>query len=212
MKGNRPLLLAAISALAACAKHEEFKAPDLVDAPVVAAAALADIPVRVPAYGIALKDGRLEVNIEAGDTKRVRAGQEATAYAAPERTPIPCRVSRVLAVASAETGQAVAWLTPTRDRRAAPNEFVSASIVVAIKRRALSVPASAVLVRDGRTLVVRADAGADGKTVYLPVPVVTGDESDAAVEILSGLKAGDRVVTTGAIGPLYPDFKAVSGD
>jgi HlyD family secretion protein len=212
MKAGRALLLASVVALAACGKRDEFEAPALEDAPVVAAAALADIPVRVPAYGIALKDGRLEVNIEAGDAKLVRAGQEATAYVAPERIPIPCRVTRVLAVASAETGQALAWLTPTRDGRAAANEFVSASIVVAVKRRALSVPKGSVLVRDGRTLVVRVDSGAEGKTAYLPVPVETGDESDSAIEIRSGLKAGDRVVTAGAIGALDPDFKASSGD
>ena len=204
-------LFAFAAALAACGKRAEFEAPALDDVPVLAAAALIDLPVRVPAYGLGLKDGRFEVNVEAGDARRVRAGQAATALA-PGLAPIACLVTRVLAVASAETGQAIAWLTPAEKGRAAPNEFVSASIVVAVKRRALAVPKSAVLVRDGRTLVVRADAGAGGKTAYAPVPVETGDESDAAVEIRSGLKAGDRVVTAGAIGALYPDFKAAAGD
>ncbi len=204
-------LLAAAAALAACGKRAEFSAPPLEDAPALAAAVTADLPVRVPAYGIALKDGRLEVNIEACDARLVRPGQAATAFA-PGQAPIPCAVSRVLPGASAETGQALAWLTPARGGRAAPNEFVSASIVVAVKRRALAVPKSAVLVRDGRTLVVRADAGEGGRTAYVPVPVETGDESDDAIEIRSGLKAGDRVVTAGAIGPLYPDFKAAAGD
>lgn len=210
---RKPLILcaAAAAALAACGKRAEFAAPALEDAPVISDAALTDIPVRVPAYGLALKDGRLEVNVEARDAERVRAGQAATAFA-PGQSPIPCLVTRVLPVASAETGQALAWLTPTQDGRAAPNEFVSASIVVAVKRRALAVPKSAVLVRDGRTLVVRVDAGEDGKAAYVPAPVVTGDESDAAIEIRSGLKVGDRVVTAGAIGALYPDFKTGPSD
>ena len=210
---RKPLALCAVAvaALAACGKRAEFAAPALEDAPVLADAALTDIPVRVPAYGLALKDGRFEVNIEAGDAKLVRAGQAATAFP-PGQSPIPCRVTRVLPVASVETGQALAWLTPAQDGRAAPNEFVSASIVVAVKRRALAVPKSAVLVRDGRTLVVRANAGEGDKIAYVPVPVDTGDESDSAIEIRSGLKAGDRVVTAGAIGALYPDFKAGAGD
>src|SRR5258708_2435771 len=115
---NKPLVLCAFAAaaLAACAKRAQFIAPALEDAPVLADAALADIPVRVPAYGLALKDGRFEVNVEAADAKRVRPGQAAIAFA-PGQFPIACLVSRVLPVASAETGQALAWLTPTRDGR-----------------------------------------------------------------------------------------------
>ncbi len=209
---NRRLAAPALcAALAACGKSGAFVAPPLTDAPTLATAALADIPVRAPAYGIALKDGRLAVNIEAGDAKSVHAGQNATAFASGQ-APISCRVTRVLTRASAETGQALAWLEPTDGVHAAPNEFVTASIVVAVKRRALTVPKSSVLVRDGRTLVVRADAGADGKAAYVPTPVATGDESADSIEIVSGLKAGDRVVTIGAIGALYPDFKATAGD
>ena len=121
-------------------------------------------------------------------------------------------MTRVLSVASAETGQAVAWLAPARNAGASPNEFVSASIVVAVKKRALAVAKSAVLVRDGRTLVVRVDGDAGGKLAYSPIPVRTGVESDDLIEIADGLKEGDRVVTAGAIGALYPDFKAASGD
>ncbi|NNN05836.1 MAG: hypothetical protein HKL90_08030 [Elusimicrobia bacterium] len=204
-----PLTLCAT--LAACGKSGAFVAPPLADTPTIATAALTDIPVRAPAYGIALKDGRLAVNIEAGDAKSVHVGENATAFASGQ-PPISCRVTRVLSGASTETGQALAWLAPTDGIHAAPNEFVTASIVVAVKRRALTVPKSAVLVRDGRTLVVRADAAADGKTAYVPAPVATGGESDASIEIVSGLKAGDRVLTIGAIGALYPDFKATSGD
>lgn len=204
-----PLMYCA--ALAACGKSAAFVAPPLADTPTIATASLSDIPVRAPAYGIAQKDGRLAVNIEAGDAKKIHIGQSATAFASGQ-APISCRVTRVLTHASAETGQALAWLEPTDGVHAAPNEFVTASIVVAVKRRALTVPKSAVLVRDGRTLVVRADAAADGKTAYVPTPVATGDESADSIEIVSGLKAGDRVLTIGAIGALYPDFKATAGD
>jgi multidrug efflux pump subunit AcrA (membrane-fusion protein) len=202
------LVLAAAAALAACAKRTAFEAPALDDPPAVASAAPVDLPIRVPAYGIVLKNGEIEVNIEAADAKLVRPGQEATAFQTPGRAPIPCRVARVLPAASAETGQAIAWLAPKTPGLAAPNDFVSADVIVSVERRALAVPKSALLIRDGKTLVVRVDAGEGGKTAYVPVPVETGVESDAAVQILSGLKAGDRVATQGAIGYAYPDFKA----
>ncbi|HEX4046375.1 MAG TPA: hypothetical protein VH309_00995 [Elusimicrobiota bacterium] len=203
--------LCAAAALAACGRRAAFVAPPLEDAPVLATAALTDIPVRIPAYGLSLPDGRFEVNIEAGDARSVRPGEDATVLA-PGQEPIPGRVVRVLRVASVETGQALAWLAAQGNGRVPPNEFVSANIVVAVKRRALAVPKSAVLVRDGRTWVVRAEAGEGGKAAYVPVQVATGDESDTGIEILSGLKPGDRVVTTGAVGLLYPDFKAASED
>jgi multidrug efflux pump subunit AcrA (membrane-fusion protein) len=204
-------LLLAAAALAACAKRAAFEAPALDDAPTLTTAAPADLAVRVPAYGIVLKNGEIEVNIEAPDAKLIRPGQEATAFETPGRAPIPCRVSRVLMAASAETGQAIAWLTPKTRGKATPNDFVSAEVTVAVSRRALALPKSALLIRDGKTIVVRADAGPGGKTAYVPVAVETGVESDDAVEIRSGLKAGDRVATQGALGYAYPDFKA-AGD
>jgi cobalt-zinc-cadmium efflux system membrane fusion protein len=202
------LLLAA--ALAGCSRHAAYEAPALDDEPVLAAAALADLPVRVPAYGIVLKNGQAEVNIEAADSKLVRPGQAAAVFPAPGRAGVQCAVVRVLAGASAETGQAIAWLAPRTPGALTPNDFVSASVTVAVKRRALAVPKSAVLVRDGKTLVVGAAPDEKGKTSYAAVEVTLGDESDAAVEIRSGLKPGDRVVVQGAIGLLYPEFKAAA--
>ncbi len=204
----KALFLAAF--LAACSRRGAYEAPQLGDEPALASAELMELPVRVPAYGVVLKNGQVEVNVEAADAKLVRPGQYAAVFPAPGRPPVTSAVVRVLAGASAETGQAIAWLAPGTPGALTPNDFVSASVTVAVKRRALAVPKSAILVRDGKTLVVAAAPGDKGKTSYSAVEVKTGDESDAAVEIRSGLKAGDRVVVQGAIGLLYPEFKAAA--
>jgi multidrug efflux pump subunit AcrA (membrane-fusion protein) len=197
-----------ILTLAACSRRAAFEAPALDDTPAVAVAAPADLPVRVPAYGIVLKNGEIEVNIEAADAKLVHPGQDAVVFVPPAPAAIACRVSRVLPSASAETGQALAWLTPLARAGATANDFVAATIVVSVKRRALAGPKSALLIRDGKTVVVRVDTGEGGKPAYVPVEVAVGAESDDAVEIKSGLKSGDKVVTRGALGFISPDFKA----
>ncbi|TDR77833.1 efflux RND transporter periplasmic adaptor subunit [Paludibacterium purpuratum] len=57
----------------------------------------------------------------------------------------------------------------------------------------LLIPSEAVIRSGRRTLVVL--AGDDGQ--FAPVPVVTGREAGGQVEILSGLKAGQRIVASG---------------
>lgn len=211
MKNNALVLAAAAAALAACSKTAVFSAPDLDDAAVAISAALTDISIRVPAYGIVLKNGEVEVSIEASDSKLVHSGQDAAVAATPDRPMIACRVSRVLPSASAETGQSLAWLKPLRAGAAAANNFVTATITVA-KKRVLAIPKSAVLIRDGGTFAVRLGAGADGKTAPIPVAIITGEESGELIEVRSGLKSGERVVVQGAIGSLSPDFKSAAKD
>src|SRR5205085_909371 len=60
-------------------------------------------------------------------------------------------------------------------------------------RDALTVPAAALLLRDGR-LVVVVDAG--GRARVQPVKI--GMREDGRVEVLEGLAAGDRVAVSGA--------------
>jgi len=57
----------------------------------------------------------------------------------------------------------------------------------------LLIPSEAVIRSGRRTLVVL--AGGDGQ--FAPVPVVTGREAGGQIEILSGLKAGQRIVASG---------------
>ncbi|MDE2292702.1 MAG: hypothetical protein KGL53_11530, partial [Elusimicrobia bacterium] len=106
--------------------------------------------------------------------------------------------------------QALAWLTPDSPGGLATNDFVLARITMGVRRGVLTVPAPAVLKSGGKTIVLRA-SGPDGERRYEVVPVRTGAQAEGRVEVLSGLAAGDEVVTQGGLGHAFPDFKA-AGD
>jgi membrane fusion protein, copper/silver efflux system len=74
-----------------------------------------------------------------------------------------------------------------------PNMFADVEIFGGPKRDVLKIPAEALIVTGARTSVVQALG--DGR--FQPVDVVSGMQRDGVVEILSGLEAGDRVVTSG---------------
>lgn len=201
-------LLPLLAGLSACSKSGA-PIPGVEDQPQLGRVERADLADTVPAYGIAEggRAPRFVVNIEAADGPRVQAGQRATVAVSSQT--VACRVTRIVRAVSAETGQAVAWLSPEGPSSVAANDFVTARIEVGLRRRVLAVPAGAVMVQGGRTVVIRADAGKDGKTSYAPAPVVTGLESGGKVEIVSGLQAGQSIVLSGGIGLLNPDFKAM---
>ena len=71
------------------------------------------------------------------------------------------------------------------------NMFADVAIYGGPKREVLAVPAEAVIETGQRTSVVLALG--DGR--FQPVDVVTGMASNGRVEILSGIEAGDEVVT-----------------
>lgn len=203
-------LLLLMAATAACRRQGAFQIPELSDAPEVAVAVFKDMPDYAPAYGIvtdAEGSQRLEVTIGAADSPRVQVGQRAAAYLLPSTRAIECRVSRVLRGVSEETGQSIAWLSPAAPLHRPPGDFLYAKITFALKRRALTVPASAVFIRDGRPCVLRQGSSKSQKVIFAAVPVETGLVSEADTEIRSGLVPGDRVAV-GGLGFLYPDFKA----
>ncbi|MBK5968128.1 efflux transporter periplasmic adaptor subunit [Thiorhodovibrio winogradskyi] len=74
-----------------------------------------------------------------------------------------------------------------------PNMFADVEIFGGPKKDVLKIPAEALIMTGERESVVLALG--DGR--FQPVDVVTGMQRDGAVEILSGLEAGDRVVTSG---------------
>lgn len=206
------LLLACLvaAALAAC-RGKGAEVPGVEDQPVVGAATVKNIPDLVPGYGI-VERTRVVVNIEAEDSPRVHEGQPAWVYLLPSTAPVRCRVTRTLRGVSAETNQSLAWLEPVSGQPLPRNSFASASIEVARRARALVVPREAVMIRDGRTVVLRVARGAGGKVSYEPADVTMGVETGGDVEILSGLKPGEEIVTSGGIGLLFPEFKAASED
>lgn len=216
MTAERVLVLILIGAAAAgCGRSAAPGLDGLSDEPQPAAVARRDLPQSASAYGVVTRGAageEFEATVEAGDAGKVRAGQEAFAYVLPSTAPISCRVERVMRDASAETGQAIVWLKPVGGKAAPANDFVYVRIAVGVRRGVLTVPRGAVMVRDGRTMVVRRTKSADGKTSYEPTPVDIGLVAGGAAEIRSGLVDGDAVVAAGGIGLLNPDFKAAGGD
>jgi HlyD family secretion protein len=85
-------------------------------------------------------------------------------------------------------------LAQNPDRRLRDDGFVKATVFTAVHRGVVTVPASALVEKDGKTTVFV--AGSDG--VAHAKEVVVGAREGARVEIKSGLHSGDKVVTTGA--------------
>jgi Cu(I)/Ag(I) efflux system membrane fusion protein len=72
-----------------------------------------------------------------------------------------------------------------------PGMFAQVSLG-ATARKALTVPAEAVIQTGTRSVVIVAEGER-----FQPVAVKTGETSDGQIEILSGIKAGERVVSSG---------------
>jgi cobalt-zinc-cadmium efflux system membrane fusion protein len=87
-----------------------------------------------------------------------------------------------------------------RDRALKPEMYATISIPVSGHTQ-LALPRSALLRQGDQTLVFRAvGVAADGSLRFVRWPVKVGDEgSDSALPVLSGLHAGDRVVTSGGV-------------
>jgi membrane fusion protein (multidrug efflux system) len=78
------------------------------------------------------------------------------------------------------------------ERRLRPGQFVRVAVAVEERASAVLVPETAVLVQNGKPFVYRVIDGAASLTA-----VQTGLRHGADVEIVSGLAAGDTVVTLG---------------
>ena len=188
--------------------------PELADDPVAVPVTVKDLPETVPAYGI-VAGGDLEVNVEKEDAPQVIPGQKAMALVGAGQNTVECRVVNILPDANLATGMAIAWLRPLAKTVLPGGDFVSAQIILRVKRRVPTAPEQAVFIRDGKTLVIvkREEKGDKGLELhYEPTTVVTGIVSGNDVEILSGLEPKDEVILQGGIGYLYPDFQSQAGD
>lgn len=87
----------------------------------------------------------------------------------------------------------VRLLVPNTSGLLKPNMFADVRILAGPKQNVLKIPREALIVTGKRESVIL-DRG-DGR--FQPVDVVAGMRSDDEVEILSGLKEGDKVVVSG---------------
>ncbi len=102
---------------------------------------------------------------------------------------------------------------PNPDMTLKPNMFAEVKIYGGPQRDTLLIPAEA-LIRTGERDTVVTSLG-DGR--FQPVDVVVGARSNGKVEILSGLKEGDEIVTSGQFlidseSSLQASFRRMSGE
>ena len=138
---------------------------------------------------------RLVANIVEKDLRRIESGEAAKVEvdAFPGET-FAGRVARVAPVLDPATRTAqIEVEIPNPGTRLKPGMYARVSLTIEERAKALTVPSNALVNIEGRRGVFVAQ---DNMAAFRPVDV--GIEDAARVEILSGIKDGDRVVTTGA--------------
>jgi cobalt-zinc-cadmium efflux system membrane fusion protein len=136
----------------------------------------------------------IDANVFEKDLARVRVGQlvNVKVPAFPDAT-FTGRVILISSTVDPDTRTVqVRTEVPNPDGRLKPDMFANVEIVTAGRPAAISVPLSAVLDDDGKSVVFVADGNN-----YTKKEVTLGLKSEDRVEIVQGLKAGDKVVTKG---------------
>jgi cobalt-zinc-cadmium efflux system membrane fusion protein len=136
----------------------------------------------------------IDADVFEKDLPRVRPGQEVklkvTAF--PEST-FSGKVILINSVLDPETRTVkVRTEVANPDGRLKPDMFANVQIITDVNRAAISIPQSAVLNDEGKTIVFVADGAG-----YKKRQVQAGIRNNDRVEIVDGLSAGDKVVVKG---------------
>ncbi|HEV8135409.1 MAG TPA: efflux RND transporter periplasmic adaptor subunit [Pyrinomonadaceae bacterium] len=136
----------------------------------------------------------IDANVFEKDLQQVRSGQEVklTVPAFPGST-FSGRVILINSVVDPDTRTVkVRTEVANPDGRLKPDMFANVQIVTALNRTAISIPQSAVLNDDGKSVVFVAEGNGYKKRQVQP-----GIQNNDRVEIVDGLSAGDKVVVKG---------------
>ena len=136
----------------------------------------------------------IDADVFERDLPRVRTGQDVklTVTAFPQST-FSGKVILINSVVDPETRTVkVRTEVANPDGRLKPDMFANVQIVTDVNRAAISIPQSAVLNDDGKTIVFVAEGNA-----YKKRQVQAGIQNNDRVEIVDGLNAGDKVVVKG---------------
>lgn len=136
----------------------------------------------------------IDADVFEKDLPRVKPGQEVklTVTAFPQST-FTGKVILINSVLDPETRTVkVRTEVANPDGRLKPDMFANVQIVTDVNRAAISIPQSAVLNDEGKTIVFVADG-----TGYKKRQVQAGIQNNDRVEIVDGLTAGDKVVVKG---------------
>src|SRR5690242_5683347 len=136
----------------------------------------------------------IDANVFEKDLQQVKSGQDVkvTVPAFPGTT-FSGKVILINSVVDPDTRTVkVRTEVANPDGRLKPDMFANVQIVTALNRTAISIPQSAVLNDEGKTVVFVAEGNA-----YKKRQVQAGIQSNDRVEIVDGLTAGDKVVVKG---------------
>ncbi|RLE10026.1 hypothetical protein DRJ00_02725 [Candidatus Aerophobetes bacterium] len=135
----------------------------------------------------------VEVNVDEVDIREVAIGQRATVrFDAYPDLELSARVSDISRVATVQGGVTVVKVTLELlkfDERIKPGFSAEVEITVAKAHDVLKVPVEAIVEKDGRYFVTQVTE--DG---LKPVSVKVGISDEEHVEILSGLREGDKIL------------------
>ncbi|HWO01538.1 MAG TPA: efflux RND transporter periplasmic adaptor subunit [Blastocatellia bacterium] len=136
----------------------------------------------------------IDANVFEKDLSRVKLGQQVNvSVTAFPNSIFTGKVIFVSTVVDPDTRSVkVRTEVPNRDARLKPDMFANVEIITDVNRTSISIPQSALLNDGGQSVVFVAAGGGFEKRTVLP-----GIQSDDRVEIISGLKAGDKVVIKG---------------
>jgi len=136
----------------------------------------------------------IDASVFEKDLERVRRGQEVkvSVPAFPGAT-FSGRIILISSVVDPETRSVkVRTEVPNPDARLKPDMFANVQIITDWHRTAISIPQSAVLTDDGKTVVFVSEGNN-----YKKRQITQGIEDNDRVEIINGLQAGDKVVVKG---------------
>jgi RND family efflux transporter MFP subunit len=140
-----------------------------------------------------VRQGRVEwrAEVDARQLASARVGQAAS-LTLPSGLNVEGKVRLVSPTLNATTGRGMVYVSLVVGQGAQPGQFASGTIELD-STPALTLPQSAVVLRDGRSYVY---VVGDGQRVSSRV-VVTGRRQGDRVEVVSGLEASSRVVASG---------------
>lgn len=141
-----------------------------------------------------LTDVWVDISVYQRDLSRVRVGQEVAISAGHDAELAQGAVAYVAPVLDEATRTAVARVVlPNPARSWRPGMFVTAEITVERIEVEMAVPQGAVQLIDGAFVVFVEEGGA-----FFPKPVTLGVRDSRFVEIVDGIRVGDRYVSSGA--------------
>jgi len=144
-----------------------------------------------------LRDNRLEWRAEltAAQLSQVRAGQR-VALTLPDGTESLGRVRQVAPTIDSRSRMGLAYVDIESGHQARAGMYAAGRVHIGMTD-AMVLPASAIMVRDGRTSVARIQR-VDGAPRVSMVAATVGRRQGRLIEVLDALRPGDEVVLSGA--------------